>query len=83
MKKLTYYNQCKLVKENTHQVTWLPEKYAVVGESVKLKQKDGSWSDGWLVVSAGARQPHDEMMNFNKAIKEHRKRTGDSLPKNK
>lgn len=46
------YCQCKLRKNNVFTTSWLPQKFAVVGETVKLKN-NGVWSDGWLVESAG------------------------------
>ena len=73
----TLYRQCKLVREgNYHQTTWLPERYAIIGETLKLKTNDG-WEDGWRVVSvfgdAGVSDPPDAYMEFRR----HRKRTGD------
>jgi hypothetical protein len=34
--------------------TWLPEKFALDGRIVKVKDANGEWSDGWRVVSAGS-----------------------------
>jgi len=28
---------------------WLPLKFAVKGKVVRLRDKDGNWSDGWMV----------------------------------
>lgn len=42
--------QCRLRRGNTQTTLWLPEKYAVKGSFVTLKQ-DGKWVDGWLVES--------------------------------
>lgn len=45
----TQYLQCGLVNGSTHTTTWLPVKFAVKGKYLKLKQKDGSWWNGWKV----------------------------------
>lgn len=38
-----------------HIVTYIPEKYAVKGSYIKLKNKDGEWSNGWQVMEVGTR----------------------------
>lgn len=60
-------------------VSYIPAKFAKVGGYVKLKQEDGTWVDHWKVISAG--EPGPEPPDPRVPIKEHRKRTGDSLPK--
>jgi hypothetical protein len=49
---MTQYKQCiltrKTAKGTLTEVSWLPEKFAVKGSYVKLKN-DGVWEDGWLV----------------------------------
>lgn len=56
MSKKNYYKQCVLIKKiSTGEIktnSWIPEKFAKVGWTLELKQKDGSWVDGWDVVSA-------------------------------
>jgi hypothetical protein len=32
-------------------MSWLPEKYAVAGSVVRLRD-DGTWTDGWKILSA-------------------------------
>jgi len=61
------------------QVTYLPEKYAVVGKPLKLKGDNGIWTNGWVVKSAG--ELVDEPPDWRKAIRKHREETGDDLPK--
>jgi hypothetical protein len=58
-------------------VSFIPEKFAKVGEVVKLKNEDGRWTDGWVVKRVGQSTTFDS----KKAIRQHRKNTGDSLPK--
>jgi hypothetical protein len=45
------YIQCELIKGNSHQTCWIPEKYAVVGKYVKIKNND-EWEDGWKVLES-------------------------------
>jgi hypothetical protein len=77
------YRQCKLHKNVdgniSEMVTFLPEKFASIGKVVKLKSEDGVWVDGWVVVSAG--KLTEDTPDSKKAIRNHRKNTGDSLPK--
>lgn len=46
------YRQCKLVKGNVNQVTWLPTQFAKVGKKVMLLQQDDTWDMGWEVTEA-------------------------------
>lgn len=78
MKKQLYI-QCILSKRNMIRTSFIPEKYAQIGKILKLRNDD-VWNDGWRVDSTGASELIDEL-NINKSIKEHRKRTGDSLTK--
>ena len=34
------------------QTSWIPEQYARVGNSVKLKNENGEWEDGWFIYFA-------------------------------
>ena len=49
MKKQPFYRQCNLTKttedSELHQVSWIPEKFAVKGKFVKLKEGN-EWEDG-------------------------------------
>ncbi len=42
------FKQCKLKKENTYRVTWLPAKFAIKGLCVKLRDNK-QWDDGWII----------------------------------
>lgn len=81
MSKATY-KQCNLEKKISggicYQVAWIESKFAVVGKTVKIRQEDNSWDDGWLVKSASDEEI-DEAIDIHKAIRGHRKNTGDSL----
>jgi hypothetical protein len=57
MKKGTNYIQCSLLKnEKIHHMAWIPEKFAVIGNYIKIKKDDGTWDDGWKVTGDGERK---------------------------
>jgi hypothetical protein len=58
MPKTQYYRQCSLRKGGATQVAHIPERFAIEGNVVKIKEQ-GIWDDGWLVESVGSR--NDEM----------------------
>jgi hypothetical protein len=76
------YIQCTLVNGNSCQVSWIPEKFAQLGAILKLKN-NGVWEDGWIISNLGSVQDENLIHDSHIAVKEHRKRTGDALPKNK
>jgi hypothetical protein len=56
MSKSETHTQCQLQKGTANQVSWIPTKFAVPGQVVKLKNEDGSWDDGWVVESIAMQQ---------------------------
>ena len=55
------YVQCWLRKGNRSHVAWLPEKFAVVDQALKLRASaDGEWDDGWIVMACYQRSLHIE-----------------------
>ena len=71
-------NHCGAKGYWRQQTSFIPEKFAHAGETLQLKQ-DGQWEDGWVVVHCYTKRIN--VPYVQKAIREHRKRTGDSLPK--
>jgi len=55
LSKTNYYVQCALFlrgdgTDGTALISWIPEKYAVKGKPLKLKnRRTGEWVDGWVV----------------------------------
>lgn len=80
------YKQCTLYQElgaglRSVQVSWLPAKYAVQGDTLRLKE-DGVWTDGWVVESVGdAVLRSSELPDGHSDRRVHRANTGDSMPK--
>lgn len=52
-----FYKQCKLQRKNIQTVAYIPSEFAKVGKVVQIKQEDGSWDDGWTVLSASEAVP--------------------------
>lgn len=56
---MIYYKQCTLERQLpngiAHTTSWIPEKFAIVGEYLQLKSGD-DWINGWLVTSASERK---------------------------
>lgn len=75
------YVQCKLVKGNIEQTSWIPKKFAVVGKGLKLKDEYDNWSYGWRVKAAFGEVDEKHIPDWRKAVRGHRKSTGDSTPK--
>lgn len=83
--KETFFKQCKLIKPTTTGmlviISYIPEKHAVIGHTVKLKN-DNVWTEGWVVHEVyGNRIAESLLPDSHDSIKQHRKNTGDSLPK--
>jgi hypothetical protein len=53
MSQNRYYHQCSLSKGTTRTLTHLPEKFAVQGNRIALKNDDGTWDRGWKVTHVG------------------------------
>jgi hypothetical protein len=83
MSKKTFYRQCRMTKNGSFQVSWIPEQFAVLGKVLKLRNdKDEEWDNGWVITCAGENRV-DEPPYADAMIRGHRKNTGDSLPKEK
>lgn len=87
--KKVKYRQCKLVKRTKEgrieTTSYIPEEYAIVGKILKLKDDTTplksilGWTGGWEVMSVG--ELIDEPPYSDGMIRSHRKRTGDSMRK--
>lgn len=79
-----FYRQCRLRQQrpggHTEQVSYIPEKFAQVGNILKLKEGD-VWEDGWKVISASERVPENLVPDYHAQIKGHRQNTGDAMSK--
>ena len=60
------HTQCKLRRpqsDGTSQTmtSWIPSKVATKGATVRLKEEDGTWTEGWQVMATYATMPSDEL----------------------
>ena len=79
----TYYRQCFLRKVLSYgtcdQVLWLPDKFAVAGKLLRLRDDAGAWDDGWRVLSVGDNRRDDaHVPDVHEDIKGHLRNTGDA-----
>ena len=73
------YRQCKLRKiiaDIYYETTsFIPEPFCKVGKTLKLKDDNGVWDDGWVVISAGE-QTSDRLVELiSQAYRKSRKTT--------
>ncbi len=74
-----YVRQCKMERQNKDStsviVAWIPEKFAVKGKLIDLKE-NGEWDRGFTVVSVSeVRRTSSEAVKRSQWHKKHRKRT--------
>ena len=64
MAKELSYRQTILEKKldgdrTKHQTSYIPEKFAIIGKVLELKDGEtGDWEDGWVVKSVGELRHH-------------------------
>lgn len=85
MGKSVNYQQCTMRRPldegSVVTTSYIPQRFAKVGEVLKLKDKD-AWVDGWIVEKVGESIIESaELPDYRKAIRHHRKLTGDSNPR--
>jgi hypothetical protein len=86
MTKNVKYAQCSMrrIVDGSCVVTtsYIPTQFAKVGRVLKLKDSDDRWVDGWVVETVGdVVVEGDSVPDHRKAIRNHRKSTGDSAPR--
>lgn len=85
MPKRIKYVQCSMKRTVLHghvrTTSYLPQRFAKVGRVVKLRNDaDDEWTDGWVVEFVGSTIVDESRVpDYRKAIRSHRKLTGDSL----
>ena len=71
----TMYRQCQLSRQSAQSalsyVTWLPERFAIQGGLVRLREGEGQWSAAWRVDEVGSWRISEEHMR--KAERAHMK----------
>ncbi|MCC9607945.1 hypothetical protein LOC68_02500 [Blastopirellula sp. JC732] len=88
MTKQVRYVQCGLrrqLNDGTLRATsYIPEQFAKQGGVLRLRDEQDQWTDGWIVEEVGlAILDSDDVPDSHKAIRAHRKQTGDSSRREK
>jgi hypothetical protein len=76
MSKQIYYTQVKLRKGSSWMVTIIPDKFAVKGKFIKLKDANDSWEDGWEVLETYTKFP-EEVAIHNSTLYRHQREASD------
>jgi len=84
--KKVKYRQCSIRKNDKGsyitQMSWIPAKFAKIGNFVELREENDVWSEGWEVITISDEDVcYEDLPNWRKAVKGHRESTGDSLRK--
>lgn len=66
---MIYFKQCTMAKrtdDDNYQfmTSWLPEKFAVKGKHLELKN-DGEWEGRWVVTAVGAERLDEKTVEEN------------------
>ena len=88
MAKQVKYVQCTMKRAvdggSVRTTSYIPQQFAKQGRVLKLKNDLDRWVDGWVVESVGqAVVDAADAPDYRKAIRNHRKLTGDSQPRRK
>ena len=88
MTRQTRYAQC-LMRRKTEggsvcTTSYIPEQFAKLGRTLRLRDQHGNWVGGWVVEFVGASLTDAaDAPDHRKAIRNHRRATGDSQPRMK
>ena len=69
-----FSRQCTLVRGKVKKVSWIPEKFAILGSFVKLKENN-EWTNGWEVTLVGNRLEDSIVNTRSQEYKKHRNTT--------
>lgn len=83
MTKRVKYIQCEMkrtiVDGLVRTISFIPQRFAKLGRVLKLKNEHDQWVDGWTVEFVGNTVVDSaDAPDYRKAIRRHRKSTGDS-----
>ncbi len=86
MSRNVKYVQCAMRRNiasgSVSTTSYIPQEFAKVGRVLRLKDENVGWVDGWVVECVGdVIVEDDQLPDSHKAIKNHRKSTGDSTPR--
>jgi hypothetical protein len=54
------YTQCDLRRDSVTQTAWIPSKFAVIGQYIRIRRNSNSeWEGGWEVVAVYGQMSSD------------------------
>jgi hypothetical protein len=66
--------QCKLRRApDWFQTAWIPEKHAMKGNVIGIKNENGHWEEGWEVIEVYDKLDSDYVMERERDFKRTRK----------
>lgn len=65
--------QTTMINGNKKLISWIPSKYAIIGNYLQLLDNDKSWNNGWKVISIGHILPTKTVMRNSQDYKRTRK----------
>ena len=69
MSQQQLYRQCLLIRKtmtgDVKTTSYIPEKFAVVGRVIELKNKQGDFVGGWEVICAGSLTAKEDLPAHN------------------
>lgn len=82
MAKITTYRQCRLHKQmdgkrTMVQVAWIPSQFATQGRTLKIRDRDGEWINGWKVIDIGSFTKTERETNEATQRHKHQRRASD------
>ncbi|TWU54918.1 hypothetical protein Poly51_36500 [Rubripirellula tenax] len=86
MSRNVKYVQCamrRIIAGGSERTTsYIPMPFAKLGKVLKLRDDSDRWVDGWVVECVGDLIVEgDSVPDYRRAIRNHRKSTGDSVPR--
>lgn len=77
------FAQCELRSDRTLQVAWIPARLAVTGRTIGIRNLQANCWEPWVVERVFSVQFRDLLPDSHSQIRNHRRHTGDALPKKK
>jgi hypothetical protein len=75
------YRQCHMTRPEgaatEHYTAWLPDRFAVLGEVLKLRGENGNWSDHWRVTFVSREALSEEIAVKNSRAHLRQRRASD------
>lgn len=67
------YVQCLLRNaDKRREMSWIPEKFAVKGKNLNIKNNYGKWEDGWSVSETYGTRDADTVLEMRERYRHHR-----------